>query len=208
MAASKLAATGPARASRTSRAPRASNAVGAASAAGASDAVGAASAASAAAAIGASRAAAVVEHTVSIHGHEMAYRTAGRAPGPNGAGAGDAGPDRPTLLLVHGIAGDARTWDAILPLLGRWAYVVVPDLPGHGGSEPASGDCSISSYASSLRDLMRALDLSPATVVGHSLGGGVAMQLSYMFPRSVQRLILIAAGGLGPEVSLFLRAAT
>lgn len=146
----------------------------------------------------------VTERTVDIHGHRVSYRTAGAAPGSAAA----HGLAQPTVLLVHGIAGDARTWDALIPLLGRWAYVVVPDLPGHGGSQPAGGDCSIAAYASSLRDLMRALDLASATVVGHSLGGGVAMQLSYMFPRSVQRLVLIAAGGLGPEVSLFLRAAT
>lgn len=140
-------------------------------------------------------------HTVQLHGRCLAYHTAR----PAGAGAWGT---RPVLLLVHGIAGDARTWREVLPLLGRWADVLAPDLPGHGESDPSAGDCSIAAYASTLRDLMRALDLPAVTVVGHSLGGGVAMQLSYMFPKSVQRLVLVAAGGLGPEVSLFLRAAT
>lgn len=140
--------------------------------------------------------AAVSSGSVLIHGHRSRYLSAGDRDG------------RPAVLLLHGIAGDAGTWARLLPLLGEWAQVVAPDLPGHGESEPAGGDCSIAAYAASVRDLLRALELAPVTVVGHSLGGGVALQLAYLFPQSVQRLVLIASGGLGPEVSLFLRAAT
>jgi pimeloyl-ACP methyl ester carboxylesterase len=132
-----------------------------------------------------------------VHGHRAAYSV-----------AGVAGEGRPVLLLVHGLAGDRRTWDPVLDRLGEWAHVIAPDLPGHGDSEPAGGDCSIPGYAAYLRDLLRLLDIGPVTVVGHSLGGGVAMQLTYLFPTLVERLVLVDAGGLGPEVSPMLRAAT
>lgn len=137
-----------------------------------------------------------VDGPVVIHGHRASYLVAGE---PDG---------RPVLLLVHGLAGDKHTWDAVLEPLGRWAYVIAPDLPGHGEAEEAGGDCSIPGYAAYLRDLVRLLGLGPVTVVGHSLGGGVAMQLTYLFPGLVSRLVLVSAGGLGPEVSLLLRAAT
>lgn len=141
--------------------------------------------------------AAVTACSAVVHGHTVRYRT-----------AGTAGADRPVLLVVHGIASDGATWDALLPWLGEWAYVVAPDLPGHGSSEAAGGDCSIASYAAWCRDLIRVLELPPVTIIGHSLGGGVAMQLSYMFPELVARLVLVCAGGLGREVSPWLRAAT
>jgi pimeloyl-ACP methyl ester carboxylesterase len=133
---------------------------------------------------------------IAVHGHAVAYRAAGERDG------------RPVLLLVHGLAGDGGTWDAVLPQLGEWAYAIAPDLPGHGSSEPAGGDCSIAAYAAWLRDVLRVLGIERVTVVGHSLGGGIAMQLSYLFPDLVERLILVDAGGLGPEVSIWLRAAT
>lgn len=133
---------------------------------------------------------------VLVHGHRASFLTAGR---PDG---------RPVLLLVHGLAGDKHTWDPVLDRLGEHAYVLAPDLPGHGDAEEAGGDCSIPGYAAYLRDLLRVLGVSRVTVVGHSLGGGIAMQMTYLFPDLVSRLVLVDAGGLGPEVSLALRAAT
>jgi pimeloyl-ACP methyl ester carboxylesterase len=139
----------------------------------------------------------IAHGSVVIHGHHAAYRT-----------AGEQCADRPVLVLVHGLAGDAATWDALLPRLGHWSYAIAPDLPGHGLSDYAGGDCSIAGYAAWLRDLLRLLDAGSVTVVGHSLGGGVAMQLAYLFPDLIERLVLVSAGGLGPEVSGWLRAAT
>lgn len=133
---------------------------------------------------------------VAVHGHRASFLTAGE---PDG---------RPAILLVHGLAGDKHTWDAVRTRLGERAYVIAPDLPGHGEAEEAGGDCSIPGYAAYLRDLLRVLDVSSVTVVGHSLGGGVAMQMTYLFPDLVARLVLVDAGGLGPEVSAILRAAT
>jgi pimeloyl-ACP methyl ester carboxylesterase len=128
-----------------------------------------------------------------LHGRRISYLTAGEGP---------------VLLLVHGIASDNETWRASLPLLARRARVIAPDLPGHGASGKAPGDYSLGALASCLRDLLVKLGHERATLVGHSLGGGVAMQFSYMFPERAERLVLISSGGLGKSVSPLLRAAT
>ena len=130
--------------------------------------------------------------TVSVHGRTVSYLEAGEGP---------------LLLLVHGMAGTARNWDAVIEPLALHSTVVAPDFPGHGESEPGGGDYSLGSLASGLRDLMIALGHDRATLVGHSLGGGVALQFTYQFPEMVERLVLVSSGGLGPEVGAILRAA-
>jgi pimeloyl-ACP methyl ester carboxylesterase len=128
-----------------------------------------------------------------LHGRRISYLTAGEGP---------------VLLLVHGIASDSEAWRSALPLLARRATVIAPDLPGHGASGKEPGDYSLGSLASCLRDLLVKLGHERATLVGHSLGGGVAMQFSYMFPERTERLVLVSSGGLGQNVNLLLRAAT
>ncbi len=130
--------------------------------------------------------------TVSVHGRSVSFLEAG---------------DGPLVLLVHGMAGTARNWDAVIEPLALHNKVVAPDFPGHGESEPGGGDYSLGSLASGLRDLMIALGRDRATLVGHSLGGGVALQFTYQFPELVERLVLVSSGGLGPEVGAILRAA-
>jgi len=130
---------------------------------------------------------------VRLHGRPISYLTAGEGP---------------VLLLVHGIASDSEVWRSSLALLARRATVIAPDLPGHGVSGKAPGDYSLGSLASSLRDLLVTLGHERATLVGHSLGGGVAMQFAYMFPERTERLVLVSPGGLGRTVHLLLRAAT
>jgi pimeloyl-ACP methyl ester carboxylesterase len=135
---------------------------------------------------------------MTIHGHRVAYRTAGN---------GD--PARPLLVLVHGITSTSATWEPIMPRLAERGFsVLAPDLLGHGESAKPRGDYSLGAYASGVRDLMVALGHERATFVGHSLGGGVAMQLAYQFPERCERLVLVDSGGLGREVNLLLRAAT
>jgi pimeloyl-ACP methyl ester carboxylesterase len=85
--------------------------------------------------------------------------------------------------------------------------VIAPDLIGHGDSAAPRGDYSLGAHAASIRDLLAAVGIDRATVVGHSLGGGVAMQFFYQFPQRVERLVLISSGGLGHEVSPMLRTA-
>ena len=130
---------------------------------------------------------------VSLHGHRIVYRTAG---------------DGPPLLLLHGITSSAATWKDVIPKLAETHTVIAPDLLGHGQSAKPVGDYSLGAYASGVRDLLGLLGIESATVVGHSLGGGVAMQFAYLFPERCNRLVLVSSGGLGREVSFLLRAAS
>ncbi len=134
----------------------------------------------------------VEPRTAHVHGREIAYAEIGSGP---------------VLLLVHGMAGSSENWTHVVELLARNHTVIAPDLPGHGGSEPGGGDYSLGALAATLRDLLVSLGHDRATIVGHSLGGGVALQFTYQFPEMVERLILVSSGGLGSEVSLVLRAA-
>lgn len=110
------------------------------------------------------------------------------------------------LLLVHGIGDSAQTWDLLLPLLAQRFTVLAPDLLGHGDSATPRADYSLGGFANGMRDLLAVLGIERATVVGHSLGGGVALQLAYQYPELCERLVLIASGGLGSEVTPLLRA--
>lgn len=125
-----------------------------------------------------------------IHGHEVAYLAAGEGP---------------VVVLVHGIAGSSGTWARVLPSLAEHHTVIAPDLLGHGQSAKPRGDYSLGAYASGIRDLLTLLGHERATFVGHSLGGGIAMQLAYQFPPMCERLVLVASGGLGREVNPLLR---
>jgi pimeloyl-ACP methyl ester carboxylesterase len=131
-----------------------------------------------------------------IHGHKRAFLLAGPRLGT-----------APVLWLIHGIGDSSRTWEEVLPLLGDGYTVVAPDLLGHGASDKPRADYSIGGFANGMRDLQVVLGVERATVVGHSLGGGVALQFAYQYPERVERLILVASGGLGAEVHPILRAA-
>jgi pimeloyl-ACP methyl ester carboxylesterase len=131
--------------------------------------------------------------TLTLHGHSITYLQKGSGP---------------VLLLIHGMAGDLDTWRSVIDPLAANATVLAVDLPGHGSSSPAGGDYSLGSLASFLRDVLVALGHDRATLIGHSLGGGIAMQFSYQFPEMTERLVLTSSGGLGLEVSAVLRAAS
>jgi len=126
-----------------------------------------------------------------LHGDRVAYQDVG------------SGPE--ALLLIHGMAGSSETWRAVIPQLSRKYRVVAPDLLGHGQSAKPRGDYSLGAFAVWLRDLLDELGISTATIIGQSLGGGVAMQFVYQHPDYCQRLILISSGGLGPDVGWTLR---
>lgn len=114
----------------------------------------------------------------------------------------------PALLLIHGLGAAHATWDRIVAALATRYTVIAPDLPGHGESDPPAGDYSLGAHAAAMRDLLVALGYTRASVVGHSLGGGVALQFAYQFPDRVSRLLLLSSGGLGTELTPALRAAT
>jgi len=128
-----------------------------------------------------------------IHGHKGAFRMAGNGP---------------AVLLIHGIGDSSETWAPIIPGLARHYRVIVPDLLGHGHSDKPRGDYSIGGYANGLRDLLSVLGVDRATLVGHSLGGGIAMQFAYQYPERTERIVLVATGGVDRHVTPLLRAAS
>jgi len=130
---------------------------------------------------------------VSLHGQRVKFTIAGHGP---------------PVVLIHGVAGRATQWDQIVGLLAETHTVVAPDLLGHGESAKPRGDYSLGAHATGIRDLLVGLNLERASIVGHSLGGGIAMQFAYQFPERCERLVLVSSGGLGEEVHPLLRAAT
>jgi pimeloyl-ACP methyl ester carboxylesterase len=135
---------------------------------------------------------ALTARALELHGHAVTYRTAGRGP---------------ALLLLHGVANSSQTWEGVAPLLSDRFTLIAPDLLGHGESATPRGDYSLGAHASGVRDLLTALGHERATVVGHSLGGGIAMQFAYQSPERCERLVPVSSGGLGRAVHLLLRAA-
>lgn len=132
-------------------------------------------------------------HTITLHGDRVAYRD---------EGAGEV------LLLIHGIGGSSNNWRAIIPTLSKKYRVIAPDLLGHGQTDKPRGDYSLGAFAVWLRDFLDALGISRVTVVGHSLGGGIAMQFTHQHRDYCKRLILMSSGGLGAEVNRTLRLIT
>lgn len=130
---------------------------------------------------------------LTIHGHRRAFVKAGSGP---------------ALLLLHGLGCDHTTWDPVIDALARRYTVIAPDLLGHGASAKPRADYSLGGYANGMRDLLTVLGIDKVTVVGHSFGGGVAMQFAYQYPERTERLVLVASGGLGPEVTPAIRAIT
>ncbi|HET7418271.1 MAG TPA: alpha/beta hydrolase [Solirubrobacterales bacterium] len=131
-------------------------------------------------------------HEAILHGHRAVYRVAGS--GPN-------------IVLIHGMINSSRHWEAVAQRLARSYRVIAPDLIGHGDAATPRGDYSLGAHAASIRDLLTTIGVERATIVGHSLGGGVAMQFFYQFPQRTERLVLISSGGLGDDVSPLLRGA-
>jgi pimeloyl-ACP methyl ester carboxylesterase len=131
--------------------------------------------------------------TITVDGDRVAYRVAGKGP---------------VLLLVHGMAGSSATWRHVMPALAKRFTVLAPDLLGQGQSDKPRGEYSLGAHANTLRDLMDTLGHKRATAVGQSLGGGVAMQFAYQFPERCERLVLVDSGGLGREVTFYLRMLT
>jgi pimeloyl-ACP methyl ester carboxylesterase len=129
---------------------------------------------------------------IDLHGHDVVYRMAGSGP---------------PVVLVHGMVNSSRHWESVALRLADRYTVIAPDLIGHGDSATPRGDYSLGAHAASIRDLLAAIGIESATIVGHSLGGGVAMVFFYQFPQRTERLVLVSSGGLGRDVSPLLRSA-
>src|SRR6266576_3347539 len=132
------------------------------------------------------------EWQVELHGHRVIYRIAGSGP---------------PVVLIHGMVNSSRHWEEVALRLADRYTVIAPDPIGHGDSATPRGDYSLGAHAAVIRDLLAAIGVDRATIVGHSLGGGVAMQFFWQFPQRTERLVLISSGGLGREVSPMLRFA-
>ncbi len=131
-------------------------------------------------------------YEITLHGHTFSYRMAGSGP---------------ALVLLHGITCSSETWEEIIPALAKHFTVIAPDLLGHGQSAKPTTEYSPGAYAAMVRDLLIGLEQTRVTLVGHSLGGGVAMQFSYLFPEMIERMVLVSSGGLGRELHGVLRMA-
>jgi pimeloyl-ACP methyl ester carboxylesterase len=134
---------------------------------------------------------AFAEWQIELHGHRVIYRIAGSGP---------------PVVLIHGMVNSSRHWEAVALRLAESYTVIAPDLIGHGDSATPRGDYSLGAHAASIRDLLAVIGIDDATIVGHSFGGGVALQFFYQFPQRTERLVLISSGGLGREVSPLLRS--
>jgi pimeloyl-ACP methyl ester carboxylesterase len=128
---------------------------------------------------------------VELHGHAVGYRMMGEGP---------------LLVLLHGITSTSDAWRLVMPRLAQQYTVIAPDLVGHGRSAKPRGDYSLGAYAAGVRDLLAVLGFERGTVLGHSFGGGIALQFAYLFPEYVERVALVSSGGLGKEVHPLLRA--
>lgn len=128
-----------------------------------------------------------------VHGYRRAFRISGSGP---------------ALLLLHGLGCDSTTWDGVIAPLSEDFTVIAPDLLGHGESDKPDADYSLGGYANGMRDLLTILDIDKVTVIGHSFGGGVAMQFAYQFPDRTERVVLVSTGGLGKDVTPLIRFLT
>jgi pimeloyl-ACP methyl ester carboxylesterase len=127
-----------------------------------------------------------------IHGYRRAFRVAGSGP---------------AILLLHGVGDNSATWETVHAQLAQRFTVIAPDLLGHGESDKPRADYSLAAFANGMRDLLTVLGIDRVTIVGHSLGGGIAMQFAYQYPHLVERIVLVSSGGITKDVSLALRLA-
>ncbi|TMK79809.1 MAG: alpha/beta fold hydrolase [Actinobacteria bacterium] len=121
------------------------------------------------------------ERSLEVHGSRVRYYVGG---------------DGPPLLLVHGLSGAAANWVALAPLLVERFRVLIPDLPGHAGSSPLAGVKSLDPFAETVVALAEHERMLPAALVGHSLGGLVALRLAVRRPEAVSGLVLVSAAGI------------
>ena len=133
------------------------------------------------------------EHVASVLGYRMAYVTGGEGE---------------SLILLHGLGLASSSWNGVLPALARRFRVFAVDMLGCGRSDKPRIDYHLWSMATYLRYFMDAVGIQRAHLVGHSLGGGIAMQTRFQYPERVNRLALISSGGFGRDLRWLLRLPT
>jgi pyruvate dehydrogenase E2 component (dihydrolipoamide acetyltransferase) len=108
------------------------------------------------------------------------------------------------IVFLHGLGGSQTTWGAVLGEFAADNRIVALDLPGHGASDkpaPEATDYTLTGLANAVAETLETLDLVPAVIVGHSLGGAAALRLALERPKLVRALALVNSAGLGPEIS-------
>jgi len=106
------------------------------------------------------------------------------------------GGEGPPLVVVHGLGGAAVNFTLLAPLLARHHRVLIPDLPGHGRTEPLERADDLTAYADHVAALAELEGMFPAPLVGYSMGGVIALRLAVSRPKSVTGLALVAAAGI------------
>jgi pimeloyl-ACP methyl ester carboxylesterase len=132
----------------------------------------------------------IQSRTIKIDGRDVHYYTAGEGE---------------PLVVIHGGAGDARSWWNNIQDLSQKYHVYAPDLPGYGSSQPLPGNYYIPELTDFINKFTKFLHLKKFSVIGHSMGGGIALEYVLKFPRKVKKLILVSSLGLGREIALWLR---
>jgi pimeloyl-ACP methyl ester carboxylesterase len=114
----------------------------------------------------------------------------------------------PPVILLHGLNDCSQTWLHIAEVLAHDRQVLVPDLPGHGFSSRPDASYTLDWYAWTISEWLKSLDIPQADIMGHSFGGGIAQVMLLLCRERIRRLILVSSGGLGREISVFMRLAS
>ena len=128
--------------------------------------------------------------TIKVDGRDVLYYTAGQGE---------------PLVVIHGGGGDARTWKYNIAELAEKYTVYAPDLPGYGGSQPLDGDYYIPELSDFVDKFARSLGLERFYIIGHSLGGGIALNYTLKFPQKIKKLVLVSSLCLGREIAFWVR---
>ena len=132
----------------------------------------------------------VQSKTIKIDGRDVLYYTAGQGE---------------PLVVIHGGGGDARTWWLNIAELAEKYTVYAPDLPGFGGSQPLDGDYYIPELVDFVDRFAKSLGLEKFYLIGHSLGGGIALNYTLNFPQKIKKLVLVSSLCLGREIAFWVR---
>jgi pimeloyl-ACP methyl ester carboxylesterase len=108
------------------------------------------------------------------------------------------------LVLLHGIGRTLEDWSENMLALGKSHRVFAPDFPGCGFSDKPVLPYTTPFLAGFVRDFLRVLNLERAILVGNSMGGGISLEFSALFPELLEGLVLVAPAGMGPKGAQFL----
>lgn len=138
----------------------------------------------------------MIKNTVQVHGIGIHWLQLGKK--------SKAAP----VILLHGLNDCSQTWLHIATVLAEDRQVLIPDLPGHGFSSRPDASYTLDWYAWIMTEWVKMVGITQADIVGHSFGGGIAQVMLLQCRNRIRRLVLVSSGGLGREISLFMRLAS